>query len=362
MNPSPQQIQQTINTTFANLAGPEWERRHHILETKVLEMEGHTLHFTYKMFGGMPPGGYSLVFGLHGGGGCPKEKNDKQWENHKGLYTLPDGCIWFTPRSCEDVWNMWHLPYIDKMLDYIIQTFILCRQVNPNKVYITGYSAGGDGTYRLGPRMADRIAAACMCAGHPGETDMTSCRNIGFSIWVGQNDGAYDRNKLAGEYGEKLTQLKAEDGDPSSYDQLTVVPEGKAHWMDKAEMEGIHWTLNHQRNPFPQRVNWVQCNDVPKETFYWLKVKPDEAKPKAKLTAINQGNNTFTIESNDYSAVCIRFSDSMIDFNSPVNIFFNGQQVFSNFIQRQMHVLSTSIQERFDPTVIYSGEAYVQRP
>jgi dienelactone hydrolase len=27
--------------------------------------------------------------------------------------------------------------------------------VNPNKVYVMGYSAGGDGVWRLAPRMAD---------------------------------------------------------------------------------------------------------------------------------------------------------------------------------------------------------------
>ena len=47
---------------------------------------------------------------------------------------------------------------------------IMLYEVDPNKVYLMGYSAGGDGVYQLAPRMADRFAAAAMMAGHPNET------------------------------------------------------------------------------------------------------------------------------------------------------------------------------------------------
>ena len=42
--------------------------------------------------------------------------------------------------------------------------------VNPNKVFMSGYSAGGDGTYHLGPMLADWWAGAAMMAGHPNDT------------------------------------------------------------------------------------------------------------------------------------------------------------------------------------------------
>ena len=30
-----------------------------------------TMRFQFFCFGAAPPGGYRLIFGLHGGGGCP---------------------------------------------------------------------------------------------------------------------------------------------------------------------------------------------------------------------------------------------------------------------------------------------------
>ena len=59
------------------------------------------MHFVHKQKGNRPSDGYSLIFGLHGGGGVPKATNDQQWKNHKNLYGkyLDEGTIWVAPRS-----------------------------------------------------------------------------------------------------------------------------------------------------------------------------------------------------------------------------------------------------------------------
>ncbi len=62
-----------------------------------------------------------------------------------------------------------------------------------------GYSAGGDGVYRLGPRLADYLGGACMMAGHPGEASLHNLKNIAFSIHVGELDHAYNRNVIGQE-------------------------------------------------------------------------------------------------------------------------------------------------------------------
>ena len=47
--------------------------------------------------------------------------------------------------------------------------------------------------YHLAPRMADHLAGAAMMAGHPNGINFMNIRNIGFSIQVGEKDGAYNR-------------------------------------------------------------------------------------------------------------------------------------------------------------------------
>ena len=92
----------------------------------------------------------------------------------------------FNPRSPTDTWNMWHQDHIDRIFNRLIQNMIAKYNVNPNKIFLLGYSAGGDGVYQLAPRMADRFAAASMSAGHPNDASPLGLRNIGFSIHMGK--------------------------------------------------------------------------------------------------------------------------------------------------------------------------------
>ena len=62
---------------------------------------------------------------------------------------------------------MWHKDHIDLFFDRIIHLAVAYLDANPNRVYVMGYSAGGDGAYHMTPRMADRWAAGAMMAGYP---------------------------------------------------------------------------------------------------------------------------------------------------------------------------------------------------
>jgi poly(3-hydroxybutyrate) depolymerase len=62
---------------------------------------------------------------------------------------------------------MWFKDYLPDFFNIVIKGFVLTGLVNPNKVFISGYSAGGDGTYHLTPMLADWFAGGAMMAGHP---------------------------------------------------------------------------------------------------------------------------------------------------------------------------------------------------
>jgi hypothetical protein len=47
----------------------------------------------------------------------------------------------------------------------------------------------------MAPRMADYLAGAAMMAGHPNGINLMNIRNIGFSLQVGGDDSAYNRNR-----------------------------------------------------------------------------------------------------------------------------------------------------------------------
>lgn len=125
---------------------------------------------------------------------------------------------------------MWFKEYMEDFILEIIRAFVLNDLVDINKVFLTGYSAGGDGVYHLASRMADHLAGAAMMAGHPNGAHFTNLRNIRFSIQVGGKDHAYNRANEGIKCSRMMAQLRQNYG---GYQNQCKVMANKGHWMDK---------------------------------------------------------------------------------------------------------------------------------
>ena len=237
------------------------------MKNREITLNDVKMKFDLKYYGVKPKEGWSLYFSLHGGGQTEPAVNEKQWVRHQDLYKVNEGIV-FIPRSPTNTWNMWHQDHIDPLFNRIIQNMIMLYEVDPDKVYLMGYSAGGDGVYQLAPRMADRFAAAAMMAGHPNETSPLGLRNLPFTIHMGENDTPYNRNKVAAEWKGKLKDLR--NNDPEGYPHLVTIHQDKGHWMELLDTVAITWMSRYIRNPFPKKVVWKQ-DDVTHNRFYWLR-------------------------------------------------------------------------------------------
>ena len=108
------------------------------------------MKFDFIVFGEKPKNGRSLFISMHGGGGAPPKVNESQWRNQMRLYKPKEG-IYLCPRAPTDTWNLWHQSHIDPLFDRLIENLIIFEGVDPERVYLMGYSAGGDGVYQLAP-------------------------------------------------------------------------------------------------------------------------------------------------------------------------------------------------------------------
>lgn len=317
-------------------------------ENEVFSYQGHQMRIKKKSFGETEAGKSSLYISLHGGGGAPTSVNDQQWKNQAVLYEPNEG-LYIAPRAPTDSWNLWHQAHIDPLIDQIIQAAVIFGGVAENKIYLTGYSAGGDGTYQLAPRMADRFAAAAMMAGHPNETTPDGLRNLPFSIYMGALDAAYDRNKIALQWKAKLEKLQKDD--PKGYPHKVVVVEGKGHWMDRADTAAINWMATFERRTHPDRVVWKQ-DDVHQDQFYWLSIPKALAKTGQVISA-NYSNNTFNIEKNYSDTLYIGMCDEMFDANKPVIIRYEEKVLYQGYPERKLNNIYNNLQRRFDLQYAY---------
>ena len=319
------------------------------MEDRVIELKDKKIKFDIKHFGEQGEDGWSLFISLHGGGGTTESENNRLWNQHKTLYELEDGIL-FTPRSPSNTWNMWFQSHVDTFFNRIIQNMIAFHNVDPNKIYIMGRSAGGDGIYQVAPRMADRFAAAAMSAGHPNDSSPLGLRNTAFTIHMGENDSLYNRNDMAVKWGNDLKKLNEED--PEGYRYYIKIYKNKGHWMDNLEASALDWMSDFIRNPYPSKVVWKQGNVLHKR-FYWLR---NEDPSFGDLIECNIDDQIITVLSSSSSKITIQLNDDLVDMDREITVNYLGRQLFKGFVYRDIDIIKRSIREYGDPKSVYYGE------
>ena len=112
----------------------------------------------------------------------------------------------------------WNADSLDTMLDYVLETF---PEIDKDRVYVMGYSAGGGATWRWINQSADRFAAAAPC-GFTGGSDKDDAKKLAkLPIWAmaGGDDGKnpagirkmVERLKAAGNVNVKHTEFEGAD-------------------------------------------------------------------------------------------------------------------------------------------------------
>jgi predicted esterase len=172
------------------------------------------MRYEYRKIGPRPEAGHPLYIALHGGGSAPTAVNDRAW-NHMKIYYLSSvtNGVYVAPRGVADTWNLHSVAASYPLYDRLIENMILFEGVDPNRVYLLGYSAGGDGVYQVSPRMADRFAAANMSAGHHNNVNPSNLCNLPFLMQVGENDKAYGRNRATVHYNMRMDDLQQQHGE-----------------------------------------------------------------------------------------------------------------------------------------------------
>ncbi|RYD20221.1 MAG: alpha/beta hydrolase [Verrucomicrobiaceae bacterium] len=313
------------------------------IEAKSITLGDKTLKWLEKDFGKAPEGKRSLWISMHGGGSGPAEMNDGQWQNQIRLYQPKEG-IYLAPRAPTNTWNLWHEGHIDPLFERLIEGMIATRGVDPDRVYLMGYSAGGDGVWQLAPRMADRFAAAAMMAGHPNEASLLGLRNLPFAIFMGGEDKAYDRNKIAAQKEKELDALQK--ADPKGYEHFVKIYKGLPHWMDGKDAEAVPWMAKHVRNPWPDKIVWFQ-DDVLHDRFYWLELPKATAKPGQKITATAK-DNLITLEGDVPEKITLHLSDALVNLDKPILVKINGKESFKGKVDRTTESIRTALESRPD--------------
>jgi hypothetical protein len=341
-----------------------------------------TMRYTVQVIGDMPEEGYPLYIAMHGGGsGDTPEVNDEQWDEMKDYYSAALDCgVYVAVRGVRDTWDTHFNPESYPLYDRLIRYMILTQNVNPNRVYLEGFSAGGDGVYAIANRMTDRFAAANMSSGHPNGISMVNLYNMPIQLQAGEFDDEYDRNRVTAEYGLKLDALQAEYG---GYEHRTLIHYDCGHnyedyepthipvmadvaaWLNDGDRTTVDvdsfppdYMDDFIRDPYPTTIIWdlfTRADTRETETFYYMSAPYTTNEGMIKVTSA--GDNAFAIEAEDVNGeFSIMLNEYMVDFSRPVTFIINEEETTLN-LTPDMAVLAATTEDRGDPW--YQFEAMV---
>lgn len=326
--------------------------RQSFAENKV-RFEDHVSPYIVKTVGARPAKGWALFIAMHGGGGTTQEFNDSQWKRMGTYYRdHPEmgGYIYVALRAPDNTWNGFYTGYAYPLMANLVKQFLLFGDVDPDKVFIMGYSHGGYGTYAMGPKMADRFAgihasAAALADGAVADT----LRNTVFNTMVGEKDKDHGRSKRIQDFDAEIKRLR---GDRNDIYPVTVRIIADHPHSGLPDRDGIAELYPAVRNPVPRELTWV-LTDTVNTDFFWLRV-PQPVRGERFNVSCRENELNVTTAPN-VSSASILLDARLVDFSKPVKLIVNGKTV-SKKLKPSLRTLCETLQRRGDPGLAFTAE------
>lgn len=316
-------------------------------EQKRVSTGDRTAPYLWRHVGDKPADGWGLVIAMHGGGGVPKDVNDRSWigmfERYYRDHPEPGGYIYLALRAPNDEWNGFYDDAIAPLVEKLILQFAVCAEVNPAKVAILGASHGGYGAFVIGPKIPHRFAAvhASASAQTPGETRGENLRNVRFTWMIGERDTAYERADRCQAFAKQWEVWKSEYG---GFDGGMEWLPGVGHSVP--DRDKVAELIRFRRNAGPDKLVWSQSDDVVRH-HYWLEAgRPID---DGQIIAWRKGNKVTLDKADKQSELTLWLQPSQLDLSMPIEVVVPGGTVFLVTPKPNMEDFCASLESRGDP-------------
>ena len=293
------------------------------------EKEGRGLYIV----GGQTRRPKGLLIGFHGGG---KGSGDAGSAHaHYSAVASRFGWVSICPEVLEKTECGWTDAGTEEWVVELIEAARRTFKIEADRVYFTGHSMGGYGTWTLGAHHADMVAGLAPSAGAPtpwldregnvtGIVDgvIPNLRNVPIVIFQSTDDKQVP--PAPNQVAVRLLGEAKERWGGYDFDYWEV--DNRGHGMPiggaKALVERIH---KRTRAPHPKRITWQPALRW-KRHFYWLHW--DGIVPNTLIDATRDGN-TFRIAcSAKLRGFSLLLNDRLIDPAADVVVERNGKEVF----------------------------------
>jgi hypothetical protein len=320
-------------------------------DAKQVRFENHTSPYVVREVGKRPANGWPLVIAMHGGGNAPQELNDSQWRVMQTYYKdHPEvsGYKYLALRAPNNTWNGFYDNYVPPLVTNLIRQFTVFGDVDPDKVFLMGYSHGGYGAFFIGPKIPDRFAAVHVSAAAPtdGTISPLSLRNTRFSFMIGEKDTAYGRRERCEKFDKEIQTLKAANKGEFPVEMEFMKGFGHGGLPDRDKLKDM---LGHTRNPVPRHLTWEPTDSIIKD-FFWLHVPAPANGQSVEAVA---RDNALTITTHNTKTLELGLDSRLVDCSRPLRLRYNSHESQVN-VRPSLQTLCESLLKRGDPQRAYT--------
>jgi predicted peptidase len=325
-------------------------------DDKQVRFKDHVSPYTVREVGKKPEKGWPLVIAMHGGGGVPKNVNDDQWKIMQKYYKDQDsvtGYKYLALRAPNDTWNGFYDDYVPPLIVNLIRQFVVLGEVDPDKVYLIGYSHGGYGAFFIGPKIPDRFAAVHCSASAPtdGTISPLNLRNTRFTFMVGEDDTAYGRRERCEKFDKEIQKLREDNKGEFPVEMELKKGFGHTGLPDRDKIKELYATT---RNAVPRHLSWEPMDAVVTD-FFWLSIaKPEKGQ---QVDAVIRDNEA-KITTKKVKQLDLGVDSRLVAFDKPLRVTLDGETKTLT-VKPSFATLCRSMLKRGDPELAFTCQVHL---
>ena len=239
--------------------------------------------------------------------------------------------------------------------------------IDEDRVYISGYSMGGFGSWNIGLRYNDRFAAAVPFAGGLSCSDYVSMSIDKKSPRLLVNaahlpsyfvHGDADRTvpvKFDRRIRDRLVELE--------YAHTYVEVEEGTHFLPVREggelMAGVQdWLKGKTRDAHPRRLRFASLGAYMSQS-HWLRIDEFSDEVADLQAQIDSKTNSIRIEGEGAKALSLYIDESLLDIARPIQVVHGEKTLFEGKVKPSSEVLLESWRAREDRQLLYRAKVSV---
>jgi len=290
-----------------------------------------------------------LLLGMHGGGQGSGDAANSRSAYANAADSLDLVAIF--PEVLVKTEHGWTDSGTEEFVIELVERARRTFEVPPDKVFFSGHSMGGYGSWTLGGHHADLVAAIAPSAGAPTivrdydeniigviEGVIPNLRNVPVRVYQSGDD----RNvpPIANDTAVEELGKAAERWGGYDYEYWRV--DGRGHDLPpggtKALLEKV---IDFEREPHPDRVVW-QPTLAWKRDFYWLWWEAPRVNAIVDARLDREANAIDVRVEGDATGLCVQLSDGVVDLDREVVVSLNGAEGFRGEVEPSLAVLAVT--------------------